>query len=55
MMANVEKKLVHVKLAPGVDPSDLKQYGSATPLCSVPYDTLKELSAAEPGLPDLAL
>ena len=45
----------HVKLAPGVDPSYLKQYGSVTPLFSLPYETLKELSAAEPGLPDLTL
>jgi hypothetical protein len=45
----------HAKLAPGVDPSQLKRYGSARPLFSLPFDTIKELSAAEPGLPDLTL
>ncbi len=52
--ATIENR-AHVKLAPGVDPSYLKRYGSARPLFSLPYDTLKELSAAEPGLPDLTL
>ena len=42
-----------MKLAPGVDPSYLEQYGAVTPLFTLPYETLKELSTAEPGLPDL--
>jgi len=55
-MANaITENRAHVKLAPGVDPSYLKQYGSATPLFTLPYETLKKLSAAEPGLPDLTL
>jgi hypothetical protein len=56
MMADaITENRAHVKLAPGVDPSYLKQYGSATPLFTLPYETLKKLSAAEPGLPDLTL
>lgn len=56
MMADaITENRAHVKLAPGVDPSHLKRYGSARPLFSLPYDTLKELSAAEPGLPNLTL
>ena len=51
----ITENRAHVKLAQGVDPSYLKQYGSATPLFTLPYETLKELSAAEPGLPDLTL
>jgi hypothetical protein len=46
---------MHVKLAPGVDVSYLEQYGSVSPLFTLSYDRLKELSAAEPGLPDLTL
>ena len=56
MLANATtENQAHVKLALGVDPSYLKQYGSATPLFSLPYDALRELSQAEPGLPDLTL
>lgn len=46
---------MHVKLAPGVDASYLEQYGSVSPLFTLSYDRLKELSAAKPGLPDLTL
>jgi len=45
---------MHVKLAPGVDASYLEQFGSVTPLFTLPYDTLKELSGSNPGL-DLTL
>ena len=45
---------MHVKLAPGVDASYLEQFGSVTPLFTLPYDTLKELSGSKPGL-DLTL
>ena len=46
---------MHVKLAPGVDASYLEKFGSVTPLFTLPYDTLKELSGSKPGLPDLTL
>ena len=46
---------MHVKLAPGVDASYLERFGSVTPLFTLSYDTLKELSGAKPGLPDLTL
>ncbi len=46
---------MHVKLAPGVDASYLEQFGLVTPLFTLPYNTLKELSWAKSGLPDLTL
>ena len=55
MVMATNEGLMHVKLAPGVDASYLEQYGSVSPLFTLPYDRLKELSAAEPGLPDLTL
>jgi len=55
MVMATNEGLMHVKLAPGVDASYLEQYGSVSPLFTLPHDRLKELSAAEPGLPDLTL
>ncbi len=44
MATETNEGLIHVKLAPGVNVSYLEQFGSVTPLFTLPYDTLKELS-----------
>lgn len=51
----VEGQVMHVKIAPGANANDLEYLGSVTPLFTLPYERLKELSGIKPGLPDLTL